>query len=1138
MDILSKLNEAQQQAVKQVDGPLLVLAGPGSGKTRVLTHRVAYLVGERHIPAHQILAVTFTNKAAREMKERLIALIGEARVHDVTIGTFHSTCARFLRRDGERIGLERAFAIYDEDDQMALMKQIIKEMNLNDKQYRPGAMLGAISKAKNELVSADEYVPESYWHEAVARAYTRYQQLLGENNAVDFDDLLMSTVRLFRENPDILGRYQERYRYLHVDEFQDTNIAQYELVKLLADKYQNLFCVGDEDQCVPAGTQIQMADGTQSIEKIKTSDPIIVGAGRGHTMPMDVERVHRRKFEGKLVNIQTKHGHTLRVTPNHILFARLGISEQIHYVYLMYRVDRGYRIGIAFGSRSDGTQSFNGLEIRCRQEHADKVWILRVCHSKSDALYWEQFYAFEYGIPTTLFHGIGRKLALAEEQIAHLFRNIDTDTRAAQLMSDLQLFPEFPHFRPKAVIRGPIVNRKVIHFKLFGDMRRTESSPWGAHRVSINTTDPTLKKQLTMVGYHTRPGRRQTWRVESSNLDYDKAEDFVRKLAQSGGEIEVARTAFFTDTQSSGGITLSFDFQPASHIRPTMLLPVLENGKIVDDEVTQVTWEDFKGAVYDLDIPKVHNYIANGIVVHNSIYGWRGADYRNVLRFRDDFPNSNVILLEQNYRSTQTILDVAQAVIRKNKSRHKKELWTENARGIPVTLRECYDQEEEAQFVVDEIQKLSRKDFKPRDFAVFYRTNAQSRTLEDAFVRRGLPYQLVGSVRFYQRREVKDVMAYLRLVNNPNDSVAFNRVLNVPPRGIGKTTQDMVTMWAERMQASPHAVLEALRKQIEEDGRKTKEEKQSSITNPNSLLAAFDARARKTLLAFLVLAEELRAAQSKKKLSELVEYILLKTGFETYINDGTEEGQDRWDNVDELIKATKKFDQVSPDQALVQFLEEVSLVADIDSIDDTANAPTLMTLHTAKGLEFPVVFMVGMEEGLFPHSRSLEDPNQMEEERRLCYVGITRAKERLYLLNAFRRTMYGNSEASDPSRFLADIPRDLVSAKPADTIRPKFSRRDLRDDDDDDFDLKSSYRNRLSETHKPPTTSFSKPKPAAPKPSRKTEFQPGDRVQHALFGNGTVVSSHISGDDEEVQVAFDGKGVKRLIARFAGLRKK
>lgn len=773
MDILSTLNPVQQEAVKIIEGPVLVLAGPGSGKTRVLTHRVAYLIGEGRIAPYNILAVTFTNKAAREMRERLVKIIGEARATDLTIGTFHATCARFLRRDGERIGLSRGFVIYDDDDQTALMKQILREMNLDDKKYKPGAVLGAIGKAKNELIAPDAYVPASYWHEVVGRVYQRYQQLLAANNAADFDDLLMSTVRLLRDNPDVLSRYQERYRYLHVDEFQDTNIAQYELMKLLADKYQNLFCVGDEDQ---------------------------------------------------------------------------------------------------------------------------------------------------------------------------------------------------------------------------------------------------------------------------------------------------------------------------------------------------------------------------------SIYLFRGADYRNVLRFSQDFPNAQVKLLEQNYRSTQTILDVAQAVIKKNPSRHAKELWTENPKGIPITLLEAYDQDEEASFVVDEIARLSKTGFQPRDCAVFYRTNFQSRVIESAFTRRGMPYQLVGSLRFYQRREVKDILAYLRLVANPDDSVAFNRVLNVPPRGIGKNTMENLARWAEKLNVSPYQVLQMLK--ATDDRRPTTEEKESpsSIVRPPSMPAdAFDNRARKALTTFANLLDDLRAARAEKKLTELAEFVLQKTAYADYIVDGTTEGEERWDNVRELLNATKKYSSGAAETTLTQFLEEAALIADIDTMRDDVNAPTLMTLHTAKGLEFRVVFIVGLEEGLFPHSRSFDEPAQMEEERRLCYVGITRAKERLYLLRTFRRAMYGNAEPSEPSRYLADIPRKLVAG----TTPSAASHRDFDKPPKTSLDgYRTSRRARPRtddpiEIDEPPART--RPTTIAGNRKAKTEdreFNAGDKVAHPSFGDGVVVSSKMVGAEEEVQVAFAGIGVKRLVVRYANLRKK
>jgi DNA helicase II / ATP-dependent DNA helicase PcrA len=422
-----------------------------------------------------------------------------------------------------------------------------------------------------------------------------------------------------------------------------------------------------------------------------------------------------------------------------------------------------------------------------------------------------------------------------------------------------------------------------------------------------------------------------------------------------------------------------------------------------------------------------------------------------------------------------------------------------------------------------------------------------------------MPYQLVGATRFYQRREVKDLLAYLRLAHNPNDRVAFNRVLNVPPRGIGKNSVDNLTRWANKLDRSPYAILKMLQERTEDEQEKAKEEtedqsrKTKEIASRSSNLAsrvlpadAFDARSRKVLLAFVELLDEMIAARSEMKLGELCERMLLKVAYEPYIHDGSTEGEDRWGNVVELQRVTSKYSAAAADVTLPQFLEEVALVADIDTLRDDMDAPTLMTLHTAKGLEFRAVFIVGLEEGLFPHSRSLEDPAQMEEERRLCYVGITRAKERLYLIHAFRRALYGNSEAGEPSRYLADVPLGLIGGDRSPiTNRPKTSRAPL-DDDDDVTESRRRPAAIAARSTRLPTSSRDIELPIRPKVSRKnpaptprsTEFNPADKVLHATFGEGVVVSSKIVGADEEVEVAFFDKGVKRLIARYAGLRKK
>ncbi len=819
MNLLSQLNPAQRDAVQIVEGPVLVLAGPGSGKTRVLTYRIGYLIEEIRLAPHNILAVTFTNKAAREMKSRLAQLVGEEKLRDLTIGTFHAICARFLRRDGEVVGLAPGFVIFDDDDQAKLVQEIIRELNLNDKVYRPGQVLGAISRAKNELIGPDEYVPGTYWHEAIGRIYKRYQQKLLENNAVDFDDLLTYTVQLLRDHPDRLARYQRRYVYLHIDEFQDTNVAQYLIMKLLAGKYRNIFCVGDEDQ---------------------------------------------------------------------------------------------------------------------------------------------------------------------------------------------------------------------------------------------------------------------------------------------------------------------------------------------------------------------------------SIYAWRGADYRNVMRFREDFPDAKVILLEQNYRSTQTILDVAQAVIRRNSSRTDKNLWTENPRGIPIEIVEAYDEREEPQLVAQEINRLiAQGKYKPKDFAVFYRTRAQSRVLSEEFFRRGIPYKVIGARGFYELREVKDLLAYMRLLHNPRDTVSFNRIWNVPPRGIGKRTQEDLVKVAERLGVSAVTALKMLKEDTERSRQEAegssregrgqqkaengKKEAKNQSTFPYSNY--FDTRARRALIAFYDLLVELNQAKNELTLTQFFDTLVEKIGYKDYLKDGTREGEDRWNNVLELRKATLEHSALDPNLALAEFLETAALVSDVDAHDENEGVVVLMTLHMAKGLEFPVVFITGMEEGIFPHSRAFDEPHEMEEERRLAYVGITRAKEKLYLVYAFRRSSYGNvSEPSEPSRFLADIPRELVKTKsgdkrntydeflntlkyrqattwearratPDEEPQPRRSRRRASSDTigstpsrsrrrtgDKEWEEDESETRRLGAAR----SSFAEKNQG----EREPEFCAGDKVTHPTFGEGTVVSSKVVGNDEELQVAFEGAGVKRLLAAYAKLTRR
>jgi DNA helicase-2/ATP-dependent DNA helicase PcrA len=723
MDILADLNPAQKEAVEAIEGPVLILAGPGSGKTRVITHRVAYLVRVCGVNPRRIMAVTFTNKAAREMEERLNRLVSGS-VKDLTLGTFHAICARILRIDGRAIGIDSKFTIYDDDDQISLLKRSLQEIGLDPKQYAPRAIQSAISLAKSQMIGPAELLQHgrSYFEEVVQRVYEHYQKLLDESSALDFDDLLMKTVLLFRQTPELLERYQNRYLHIQVDEFQDTNLVQYELVKQLAGKYRNICVVGDPDQ---------------------------------------------------------------------------------------------------------------------------------------------------------------------------------------------------------------------------------------------------------------------------------------------------------------------------------------------------------------------------------SIYSWRSADLRNILNFEKDYPDAKVVLLEQSYRSTRMILDAASHVISANRNRKPKDLWTENESGIPPAVIETYTEQEEAQYVVNEIDSLvGRGEVKPGDCAVMYRTNAQSRVLEEAFIRYGMPYKLVAGTRFYERREVKDIIAYLRLIQNPYDSVSLMRIINVPQRGIGQRSLDELTQWARSQEVPEYRALQLL-----------------SGSKDSGAELPFSSRTVKVLIGFAVMIEGFIEKSREMNLVELFDFVVENSGYRQYLA-GLVDGEDRWENILELRGVAQEYRDLPPLEGLLDFLEGVALVSDVDDLEEKVETVTLITLHQAKGLEFPVVFIVGMEDGILPHFKSIDDPAQLEEERRLCYVGITRAKKRVYLVRAFRRHLMGSSAVNRPSRFLEDIPSELTT------------RSSVLEGEDSWANATSEVRDRKEELK-----------------DRVAEFRPGDHVRHEQFGEGVVVGYQKTKNDAEVVVAFEGEGVKRFLLSFANIEK-
>ena len=759
--LLEGMNDRQKEAVQHTQGPLLIMAGAGSGKTRVLTHRMAYILAEEEVHPWNILAITFTNKAAREMKERVSQLVGP-QAEDMWVSTFHSMCVRILRRDIELLGYQRSFTICDPSEQQTAMKRILKKLNIDSEKYDYRMILNRISQAKNDLEDVEKFNKKykGYVEQIIGKCYREYQKELAKSMTLDFDDLIMLTVQLFQKHPETLHYYQQKFQYIHVDEYQDTNHAQYRLVTMLAKKFKNICVVGDADQ---------------------------------------------------------------------------------------------------------------------------------------------------------------------------------------------------------------------------------------------------------------------------------------------------------------------------------------------------------------------------------SIYGWRGADMSNILEFEKDYQNARVVLLEQNYRSTKTILQAANHVIENNFNRKVKKLWTENEEGQPITYYRAQSEQDEGRYVLSQIQSLLRDGYHYDDFAILYRTNAQSRVIEDQLLKSNIPFRLVGGQRFYDRLEIKDLLAYLRLIVNPQDDLSFRRIVNSPKRGIGATSLAKLSDFAEVYQFS---LLEA---------------------SLQTTLSPLSGKAAKALEKFAITIEELRKMQEFLSISEFVEQVIEKTGYLTSLEQQhTMEADARIENIQEFISVAKQFEQdrleeESEESPLLQFLTDLSLVSDADSDDGDGRMVTLMTLHAAKGLEFPVVFIIGLEEGIFPSSRSIMEHDDVEEERRLAYVGITRAEQKLFLTNAYSRLLYGRTQTNRPSRFVLEIGEELFDSNQQQSYGSNSRETAL-------FGSKTSSAGSLFDKYraKSQVTAY-QPKAAQPssiQPSVIRQARPqtaatndeavwkvGDKVMHKKWNVGTVVKVTGEGTNQEIDVAFAGMGIKRLLASFAPIER-
>jgi DNA helicase-2/ATP-dependent DNA helicase PcrA len=1111
--LVEGLNPAQLDAVVHGDGPLLVVAGAGSGKTRVLTHRIAHLIDQHGVSPFAILAITFTNKAAGEMRERVEQLVGPV-AKKMWVSTFHSACVRILRRDAQLLGYPPGFSIYDQADAERLCGYVLRDHRLDPKKFTPRGVHTQISTWKNDLVLPDEAKASAHTpiDRRLADVYAEYQARLLRAGAMDFDDLLVNTVRLLRQHPDVLAHYQRRFEHVLVDEYQDTNRAQNEIVLLLGAEHHNVTIVGDQDQCLPPGTLVDTPGGPVPIEQVREGDLVTGTGGASTVIHRPVAHVQPGRYTGPLVTV-TAGGRTLRGTPHHLLPARLAFDRGTSLVYLMHRADRGYRIGLTTAVRSiaPGVEDV-GLRVRVNGEHADAAWVLRVCADRGDAGYWESFYAAEYGLPTACFHGEGRNLAMGDGQIQRLYATLDTGSRAKALMDDLSLHPDFPHFRAQNRSGRPSVN-----LVMFGDQRPVDGVAY--HRVQWSSNDAVRAASLADAGFSLRAARVDgSMRLETSRKRYADALEVVHRAAHTAGLSIRRRMRVERET---------YDLTPLAHLRPGMPVLVRAGDRLVEVPVERVDVEHYDGPVYDLEVSDAHSYVADGVLVHNSVYRWRGADFRNIVDFEQAFPDVTTILLEQNYRSTQTILDAANAVIDHNVARKPKNLWTEAGHGDPIVRYHADDEGDESQWVAHTVRRLAAEGRRYGDVAVFYRTNAQSRGIEEAFLRAGLPYKVVGGTRFYDRREIRDALAYLRAAANPADEVSIKRVLNVPKRGVGDTSVGRLDVWAT---VGDRPFLDSLR-------------------TPEA--AGVTGAAVKGIRAFVNLLDQLHARLPDGP-GEVIQYALDHSGYLAELEaESTVESAGRLENLAELVGSAREFATVA------EFLEQVALVADSDQIDDDAGSVTLMTLHTAKGLEYPVVFLVGMEEGIFPHVRTLTEPDELEEERRLAYVGITRAKEKLYLSHAWSRTLFGSSQYNPPSRFVEEIPAPLVTHVGERRSSGRQSWREDRRWRDDDAGAGRVYggsggsagsgRYERGRHALDPDPHRERVVEAALRAGARAAEQTtgaealglrmGDDVRHGKYGDGVVVLVRGEGEKTEATIRFAGHGDKTFILAWTPLQK-
>jgi DNA helicase II / ATP-dependent DNA helicase PcrA len=1089
VNLLDNLNPEQLAAVTLPPQHALILAGAGSGKTRVLTTRIAWLIQTGNISPHGVLAVTFTNKAAKEMILRLQAML-PINTRGMWIGTFHGLCNRFLRAHHRDAGLPALFQILDSSDQQSMIKRILRAMNADEDKFPPRQVAGFINGAKEEGERAKDVKTFDDISRRYAEFYAAYEEQCQREGVVDFAELLLRSYEVLSRNEVLRDHYRNRFRHVLVDEFQDTNRLQYKWLKLLTGPDAALFAVGDDDQCLAEGTTVTMADGRfLPIEKVKPGDLLRSSYGSRDFRAAKVARVHCHNGRTRLVTLHLRSGRKLTSTPEHTHFAGylLGDTPQTYFTYLMYKRDVGYRLGTSQVYTRGQIKPMVGFKQRVLQEHADALWVVATSATENDARTKETILSLRYGLPTLPF--VPRKgkavngLVHDPAYIAQVFAAVDTTAAASKLLSEVHLDPRRPHHRP----RSRNSNRRNIVVTLCGDRRG--ASPM--HRISIGGNDEAGRLALSKAGFSIRSAKKGSgsWRFETCRKDFG---ELMRIAVQArdvlDGQIILQACLF----------SRSLPFIHASSIKAGMAM-CDEDGAI--DVVDEVQHHGAKRTrVYDLDVLPTHNFVAQGMVTHNSIYRFRGANVGNMADFERDFQVRNLIRLEQNYRSQGNILDAANALIKNNSNRLGKNLWTDAGKGEPIRIYEAQTDGYEAHWIVEEVQALVREGMARKEMAILYRSNAQSRIIEHALFSAGIPYRVYGGLRFFERMEVKHALAYLRLLAHPHDDGAFLRVVNFPTRGIG-------TRSVEALQDSAKA-------------------------NDCSLWQAaqhMSGKPAQSVGAFVRLIGSMREATRELPLPEVVEHVLHASGLlEHYKNE--RDGADRVENLEELINAATNFLQEESINAPIQdniaedaqqegeppvdpiaaFLAHASLEAGENQALEGADALQMMTMHSAKGLEFNVVFITGLEEGLFPHEQSVKELDGLEEERRLMYVAITRARKRLYISFAQSRLLHGQTRYNIASRFLDEVPQELLK-----WLTPRLGRQSG-----------------------PAAWAAASPSPrvqALKAPGHELPFRIGQSVVHAKFGHGVVVSAEGSGNDAKLQINFGSQGMKWLALAYAKL---